>query len=357
MSGELDEQALRAALGDVVGRHESLRTVFGEDAEGAFQQVLDADADAAQVPWLVETVTEEELPGRLAAAARYGFDLATEIPVRAALFRSGPGEHTLLLLVHHIATDGSSTRPLMRDLADAYRTRASGEVPRWSELPVQYADYAIWQRELLGSEEDPQSLISRQAEYWTEQLADLPAEIVLPADRSRPAVPSQRGERVEFLVSAPVHQAVTALARDTRATVFMVLQSALALLLSRSGAGEDIPIGTPIAGRGDDAVDDLVGLFINTLVLRTDLTGDPTFRELLARVRETDLGAYAHQDLPFERLVDLVNPERSLSRHPLFQVMLRSAGGVAVASSGVHGSVGGDGAGCCSVDAEREGGP
>ncbi len=319
LSGELDREALRLALGDVVGRHESLRTVFAEDARGAYQVVRDA---GVEVPWTVAQVTEGELPERLATAARHAFDLSTEIPVSAALFELGPEDHVLLLLVHHIATDGWSLRPLVRDLTSAYEARVAGREPRWPDLPVQYADFAVWQRQLLGSEDDPGSLVSAQIAYWRERLAGLPAEIELPVDRSRPAVASYRGGRVDFVVPVDVMERVAGFARESGASVFMVLQAALGVLLSRSGAGEDIPIGTPVAGRGDDAVDDLVGLFINSLVLRTDVSGDPTFRELVARVRETDLEAYAHQDLPFERLVEILNPERSLSRHPLFQVML-----------------------------------
>ncbi|MFF2014310.1 amino acid adenylation domain-containing protein, partial [Streptomyces sp. NPDC058195] len=318
LTGALDHEALRAALGDVVERHESLRTVFAEDAEGAYQVVR----EDVRVPWHIESVTESELSGRLAEAARHGFDLTTEIPVRAALFETAPDQHTLLLLIHHIAGDGESIHPLRGDFVRAYAARTAGEAPQWAALPVQYADYALWQRELLGSEDDPDSLVSRQIDYWKNQLSDLPDEIALPTDRPRTAAPSHTGGRVEFELSLEAHAKVRDLARQTGTTVFMVAQAALAVLLSRSGAGADVPIGTPIAGRNDDAVDDLVGLFINTLVLRNDLSGDPTFRELVARVRETDLGAYAHQDLPFERLVDIINPERSLSRHPLFQVML-----------------------------------
>ncbi|WP_258043345.1 condensation domain-containing protein, partial [Streptomyces sp. B226SN101] len=277
LSGVLDREALRLALGDVVARHESLRTVFAEDTQGAYQ-VIRAEADC-EPEFAVVRCSESELAAKLAAAARHAFDLERELPLRAVLFELGAEEHVLLVLVHHIASDGWSVRPLVRDLSAAYGARVNEVLPEWPTLPVQYADFAVWQQDLLGSEDDPDSVVSAQVAYWRGRLAGLPAEIELPVDRSRPAVASYRGDRVDFVVSADVMQRVAGFARESGASVFMVLQAALGVLLSRSGAGEDIPIGTPVAGRGDDAVDDLVGLFINSLVLRTDVSGDPTFRE------------------------------------------------------------------------------
>src|ERR1022692_3972205 len=321
LKGQLDTSALTAALDDVVARHESLRTVFTAADGQPCQHII--PAGEATVPVTITTARSGELAGLIDAAARHEFDLATELPVRAWLFTLAEQEHVLVLLCHHIASDGWSMQILMADLAAAYAARRDSRAPGWADLPVQYADYALWQRELLGSDQDPASIMSGQVQYWQQALAGLPEELALLSDRPRPAEPSQAGGGVRGpLADAGLHKVRDGLAREHHASVFMIMLAGLAALLSRMGAGTDIPLGAPVAGRTDEAVHDLVGFFVNTLVLRTDVSGDPSYAQLLDRVKDVVLAAQARQDVPFERLVEVLNPVRSPARHPLFQVVL-----------------------------------
>ena len=320
LAGELDVGALERALCDVVERHESLRTVFAERDGVARQEIL--DARAVRPSLAVVGVREEELAGVLATAAGAEFALDREPPLRAHLYGLSAREHVLLLVLHHIAGDGWSLGVLLRDVARCYGARRAGEAPGLAPLAVQYADYTLWQQEVLGSESEEGSAISRQLLFWREHLEGLPEQIELPSDRARPAVASHRGGSVGLLLDGELHAGLLRLARSGGASLFMVLQAGLVGLLSRLGGGSDIALGSPIAGRTDSALDDLVGFFVNTLVLRTDVSGAPSMRELVGRVRTGNLLAYSHQEVPFERLVEVLNPARSLARHPLFQVML-----------------------------------
>ncbi|MFB6534600.1 amino acid adenylation domain-containing protein [Streptomyces noursei] len=314
IDGRVDVDALQAAIEDVVARHETLRTLFPDVDGEPFQRVLPPEQAAAKVE--VVQCTRDDLPALLHEAAFAPFALASELPLRVTLFSPGAEAHVLLLTLHHIASDGWSEAPLLRDLSAAYEARLAGAGPEWCALPVQYADYTLWQRELLAE------VGAEQGRFWAGTLADLPQELSLPADRPRPAQPTYEGGLVRFELSAGLHERLAGLAREHGATVFMALQAAVATLLTRLGAGTDIPLGTPTAGRTDQALDDLVGFFVNTLVLRTDTSGNPSFAELLQRVREADLAAFGHEDLPFERIVEELNPDRTGGRHPLFQTML-----------------------------------
>ncbi|MFB6622945.1 amino acid adenylation domain-containing protein [Streptomyces sp. NPDC056374] len=320
--GTFDRVAWSAALADVTDRHEALRTLFAErESDGqAYQRILPAGTAAPVVEHL--RATEDEVPGIVDAAVGRPFDLASELPIRATVVELAPDEHVVVLLLHHITTDEWSDRPFLRDLTTAYTARLAGAAPDWEPLPVQYADYALWQQKLLGDPADPDSLAARQLEHWRTALAGAPEELELPTDRPRPARPAFTGAELDITFDRTVHEGLRRLARDTGASMFMVAHAAVAALLHRLGAGTDIPLGAPIAGRGDEALDELVGFFVNTLVLRTDLAGDPSFTELLGRVRETDLAAFSHADVPFESVVERLNPTRSLSRNPLFQVMV-----------------------------------
>ena len=323
LGGRLDAEALGAALADVVGRHESLRTLFPA-VEGIPQQLV-VPVERADFGWQVVDATgwsASRLGEAIDAAARHPFDLATEIPLRARLFRVADDEHVLVAVVHHIAADGWSITPLVRDLGVAYASRCAGQAPGWAPLAVQYVDYTLWQRAQLGDLDDSHSRIAAQLAYWEEALAGMPERLQLPTDRPYPPVADYRGARVAVDWPAELQQRVARVAREHNATSFMVMQAALAVLLSKLSASSEVAVGFPIAGRRDPALDELVGFFVNTLVLRVDLAGDPTVAELLAQVRGRSLAAYEHQDVPFEVLVERLNPTRCLTHHPLVQVVL-----------------------------------
>src|SRR6201997_1525403 len=323
LRGALDADALGAALVDVVGRHESLRTLLPA-VEGVPRQLV-VPVERADFGWDVIDVSgwpAGRLGEAIGAAARYRFDLATEIPLRARLFRVGDDEHVLVAVVHEIAADGWSMTRLVRDLGVAYASRCAGQTPGWAPLPVQYVDYTLWQRAQFGDLADSGSPIAAQLAYWEQALAGLPERLQLPTDRPYPPVADQRGARVALDWPAGLQQRVREVARAHNATSFMVVQAALAVLLAKRSASSDVPVGFPIAGRRDPALDELVGFFVNTLVLRVEVAGDPSVAELLAQVRRRSLAAYEHQDAPFEVLVERLNPSRSMAHHPLIQVVV-----------------------------------
>jgi amino acid adenylation domain-containing protein len=335
LTGALDERALERALGEIVRRHEALRTTFGE-VDGSPVQVI-APFGGFTLPvedlsGLGEADREAAVEHRATEEARRPFDLSAGPLFRAALLRLGEEDHVLLLSMHHIVTDGWSLGVLFRELSMLYAAyREGGESPL-PELPVQYADYSVWQREQLAGE-----VLDRQLAYWKERLAGAPELLELPADHPRPAVKAYRGASVPVELSPELLERLQGLGRSEGATLYMTLLSAFQVLLSKYSGSEDVVVGSPIAGRTRGEVEELIGFFVNTLVLRTDLSGDPSFRETLRRVREATLGAYEHQELPFEKLVAELQPERSLSHSPVFQVMfeLQDAGGGGAALPGL----------------------
>ncbi|ETZ97138.1 condensation domain protein [Mycobacterium kansasii 824] len=323
LCGPLDVEALRVAVTDVVGRHRSLRTVFPATDGIPEQRVI--DATAADAGWQVTDAVAwpaSRLPQAIAALVRYRFDLANQIPLRTELFSVGADEHVLVIVMHHIAADRWSLSPLLRDLATAYTARCAGAVPGWDELTLHYVDYCRWQRDQLGELDDTTSPICAGLAYWQQTLAGLPERLELPADRHYPQVARHEGAGVAVDWPVALRQSVARLAREHRATSFMVITAGVVALLARLSGNTDIAVGIPVAGRTEAAFEEMVGLFVNTVVLRISVAGNPNLTELITRVREASLDAYDHQDVPFEVVVERLNPTRSLTHHPLIQVML-----------------------------------
>ncbi|MFI0773114.1 condensation domain-containing protein, partial [Streptomyces sp. NPDC021218] len=317
--GVFDIGVLESAFSGVLGRHEVLRTRFAVDGEGEPVQVVDPSSelkisviDLGEEP---DPVERERVAFELAEReASLGFDLAAGRLVRVTVVSLSVDEHLLLVSMHHVVADGWSMGVLARELREFYAAGLEGRDVDLPQLPVQYADFAVWQREWLSGE-----VLERQLVFWREQLAGL-EPLELPTDRPRPLVRSSAGGAVRFGVSADVARRLSGIATWQSASLFMVGLAAFQVVLSRWSGQDDVAVGSPIAGRNRAEVEDLVGFFVNELVMRSDLSDNPSFTDLLGRVRETALGAYEHQDLPFERLVEDLAPERDLSRNPLFQV-------------------------------------
>ncbi|UGT43524.1 amino acid adenylation domain-containing protein [Nocardia yamanashiensis] len=320
LTGSLDIEALALAMGDVIERHEVLRTVYPADAGGPFQSVRPYRIELAD--FQVLDTPAERLPAELERQVRAGFDVTDRIPVRIRLFRLEPRQHVVLLVIHHISADGLSLAPLAADVMAAYIARLRAGAPSWTPLAVQYADFALWQHALLGDERDEGSLAAEQLRYWTMALAGLPERLELPVDRPRPATPSLRGRVHAFEIDGETHTAAKELAHAQGMSLFMVAHAAYAVLLSRLSGSADITVGTPVAGRADPVLDPMIGMFVNDLALRTRIEPDVTVTELLAAVRASDLDAFAHSDIPFERVVAALDPVRSTAHHPIFQVMI-----------------------------------
>jgi amino acid adenylation domain-containing protein/FkbM family methyltransferase len=325
LGGAVDVDAFPAALHDVVVRHQALRTLYRHSGDGPESVLLSVEA-ARDRTFETFDVCDEMAGLSLDDAVREfvaePFDLVTEMPLRARLFRFSVTGNVFVVVFHHIAADGWSMAPFARDFSRAYAARRNGEEPVWPPLPVHYSDYARWQRELLGDPADPESLAGGQLAFWADFLRDAPAELPLPFDRPRPRIPSGRGAGTNFSLPSELHDRLLRIGSENRAGLFTVLHSAVAWLLHRFGAGDDVVIGVPVANRPDEQLADSIGFFVNTLVLRAKLSYAQTFAELLRTVTAADLQAFDHQDVPFELVVERLNPPRSAARHPLFQVML-----------------------------------
>jgi len=322
LQGDLDTDALRRGLAAVVERHSVLRTVYRVEGREPVQVPLDDWSLEMPIVDLTDVAAdsrEAELARLLRESAREGFDLSADLMIRPTLYRIGATDHVLLLSLHHIAFDAASDRVLNRELAELYGAFVEGREPELPELAIQFADYAVWQRERLQG-----PLLEKLLGYWREALADAPERLRLPTDHARPAVQAHRGSHRYVSYDGALGADIGALARSEGVTVYIVLLAAFDALLYRFTGQEDILVGSPFAGRNETELEGLIGFFTNTLVLRNRLAGNPTFRELLGRVRASTAGALAHQDMPFEKLVETLQVRRDPSFNPLFQVNFRA---------------------------------
>ena len=317
--GSLNVSALRSALDALVIRHESLRTTF-DLADGKPIQVVGKprpvqfrEVDLANCP---EDERESELRLILEEEVRRPFDLSRDLMLRGVVVRLGAQEHVLRLVTHHIVADGWSIGILLRELGELYRTSSANEAPSLAPLPIQFADFALWQRQQLQGE-----ALETQIAFWRRYLEGAPDSVALPTDRTRPPLPSYRGAMHTVCLPEGLTGELKALGRRENVTLFMTLLAAFKVLLARYSGQDDLVVGSPIAGRNRVDLEGLIGFFVNTLALRTDLSGDPTFRELLGRIRESTLDAFAHKDLPLAKLVEELKPGRSSNQTPLFQVL------------------------------------
>jgi len=319
LTGQLDVELLEKSVGQILSRHESLRSVFVTQGAGPVQIIRptsDVSIPIADLSHLCTAERESQAAQLATEEAAVAFDLEQGPLYRISLLRLGTEDHLLLVTVHHIVFDGWSIGVFLNELVSAYADLAEGHPPVLPALPVQYSDFAVWQREYLQGE-----TLNKQLAYWKESLAGAPSSVELPTDRPRPPRQTFRGSKQVIVISRDVLDGLKKLDQCEGVTFYMTMVAALSTLLSRYSGQEDIVIGSPIAGRVESELENLIGYFANTLVLRAKLENNPTFLEVLQQVRTTALGAYAHQDLPFEKLVEELRPERDLSRNPLFQIM------------------------------------
>ncbi|WP_229676088.1 condensation domain-containing protein, partial [Hoyosella rhizosphaerae] len=319
LEGELDPIAMGLALRDVIERHEPLRTVYPNTSDGPVQDVIPMSEVDVELGRAV-VADHEDVMELVTDFCSRGFDVTTDLPVRAVLFEIGPKDHMLAVAMHHVSADGSSAAPLARDVMLAYHARLQGEKPAWSPLPVRYRDYAVWEHELLGTMADETSLMFSEAEFWRSALADLPAPPELPEDYPRPEFPSMRGDGFIFEVSRDLHGRIHELAHHQGVTPFMVLQAALSLVLARWANSEEFTTTTPAAGRPDRDLGDLVGMFVKHLPMRVKVDSQQTFAALVQDVQSYAVAAFAHVALPLDWITDVVRTTTPEAGQPISRI-------------------------------------